>query len=187
MNKLQKVWILIFLCISLSFNTSYAFQNEPVNGFKDLYWGETLQEIQEQYETDYFNYIPKQNAVTYLLFNDDIKNSNFSIGNIKLESAVPRIYLWNNQLYRIDIYTTNITGPVDFSQQYNDLSSMMKVHFGEPILEYANEIAWLDDSFAVLLRKDNSKYGDYIFGNELMIVDRSLDNLASQDAASSGW
>lgn len=40
---LVNILFLLTLCIS---STTFAFPNEP-NGFRDLYWGETLQEVKK--------------------------------------------------------------------------------------------------------------------------------------------
>ena len=47
---LVNILFLLTLCIS---STTFVFPNEP-NGFRDLYWGETLQEVKNSgYDVSY--------------------------------------------------------------------------------------------------------------------------------------
>lgn len=50
---LVNILFLLTLCIS---STTFVFPNEP-NGFRDLYWGETLQEAKNSgYDVSYVSY-----------------------------------------------------------------------------------------------------------------------------------
>lgn len=60
---------ILFICIIYIGITStcFAFQNEP-NGFRNLYWGETLQEVQNDDDIlnlEYVTYHTDTNSVAY--------------------------------------------------------------------------------------------------------------------------
>lgn len=62
---LVNILFLLTLCIS---STTFAFPNEP-NGFRDLYWGETLQEVKNSgYDVSYVSYDSQYNSVKYAIY-----------------------------------------------------------------------------------------------------------------------
>lgn len=68
MKWLMKIFLALFLLVPAQI---LAFQNEP-NGFRDLYWGETLEEVQQNRETKYYSYVQATNSVLYAVkFNEE--------------------------------------------------------------------------------------------------------------------
>ena len=120
MNK--RILILILFCIVFSVNSiCLAYPNEK-NGFRDFYWGESLQEVQADndiYDLEYISYNEKNNTVIYM---GKLKNSNIGIFNIN------NIRLIFNDNNLIKIY-------IDFDFYNKDINllrySMIK-NFGEP-------------------------------------------------------
>ena len=120
MNK--RILILILFCIVFSVNSiCLAYPNEK-NGFRDFYWGESLQEVQANddiYDLEYISYNEKNNTVIYM---GKLKNSNIGIFNIN------NIRLIFNDNNLIKIY-------IDFDFYNKDINllrySMIK-NFGEP-------------------------------------------------------
>ena len=81
------------------FSICSAYPNEK-NGFRNLYWGESLQEVQADndiYDIEYISYDKKYNTMEYIA-----KLKKPYIGELKVER---NIYLefWNNRLYRIKL------------------------------------------------------------------------------------
>ena len=76
---------LIIICIILFcsfYNICSAYPNEK-NGFRNLYWGESLQEVQADsdiYDLKYISHNEKNNTVIYM---GKLKNSNIGIFNIR--------------------------------------------------------------------------------------------------------
>ena len=62
---LVNILFLLTLCIS---STTFAFPNEP-NGFRVLYWWETLQEVKNSgYDVSYVSYDSQYNSVKYAIY-----------------------------------------------------------------------------------------------------------------------
>ena len=115
---------LIVICIILfcSFcNICYAYLNEK-NGFRNFYWGESLQEVQADsdiYDLKYISYNEKNNTVVYM---GKLRNSNMGIFNIN------NIRLIFNDNNLIKIY-------IDFDFYKKDINLLrysMSKNFGEP-------------------------------------------------------
>ena len=103
------------------FSICSAYPNEK-NVFRNLYWGESLQEVQADndiYDLEYISYNEKNNTVIYM---GKLKNSNIGIFNIN------NIRLIFNDNNLIKIY-------IDFDFYNRDINllrySMIK-NFGEP-------------------------------------------------------
>lgn len=67
MKWIVKMMLALLLCLPVQ---SWAFPNEP-NGFRDLYWGETLEEVQQNRETKYYSYVHETNSVLYAVKFDE--------------------------------------------------------------------------------------------------------------------
>ena len=118
--KYRLIIISIVLFCSF-FSICSAYPNEK-NGFRNLYWGESLQEVQADndiYDLEYISYNEKNNTVIYM---GKLKNSNIGIFNIN------NIRLIFNDNRLIKIY-------IDFDFYNRDINllrySMIK-NFGEP-------------------------------------------------------
>lgn len=182
---LKKILYLVcFLLITYSSSAS-AFPNEP-NGFRDLYWGETLQEVQKKHSTTYLNYSAKENSVMYTIPLID-KN----IGGVY--SNMPTIILsfWNNQLCYIMIGFSNET-LVSSQYTYDDLRNSLKLNFGIPLFDtYIHEAncdtaMWIGEATTIVVQRFrypmNNKYL-----NTVTIGSKSLREAARKDGASKGW
>lgn len=118
--KYRLIIISIVLFCSF-FSICSAYPNEK-NGFRNLYWGESLQEVQADndiYDLEYISYNEKNNTVIYM---GKLKNSNigiFNVNNIRLifnDNNLIKIYI------DFDFYNRNI----------NLLRYSMIKNFGEP-------------------------------------------------------
>ncbi|WP_303690959.1 hypothetical protein [Megamonas hypermegale] len=67
------------------------------NGFRNLYWGESIEDIRQSYEVTYSKYYMSENAVTYT-FNMEPADINGV-----LSTPFATVNLWNDQLYKITI------------------------------------------------------------------------------------
>ena len=168
--------------------TCFAFPNEP-NGFRNLYWGETLQKVQQNYTTKYLNYYAPENSVMYTIPLTD-KN----ISGVYSNDNVITLAFWNNQLYSIAIDFPEITLEQS-TETYKKLISSLSIAFGQPSiynvysLEYhQNCTMWSGDNSSILLAQTmivnpyTNKYSTI-----LMIRSTSLEKAALTDGATKGW
>ena len=119
---LVNILFLLTLCIS---STTFAFPNEP-NGFRDLYWGETLQEVKNSgYNVKYVSYNSQYNSVTYAVYLNNPYISGHKFDSIGLE-------FWNNQLSSIGIFF-NVSNNQEVS--YTDLISSLETVVTSDILK----------------------------------------------------
>ena len=184
----MKKIIILFLFYFSFYSPTYAYYNEP-SGFRDLYWGETLQDVQKNYTTQYIKYSPEENSVIYAI---ELVNS-----NISGVYAYPSIFLsfWNNQLYTISISFLSKTED-DSKQNFKKLSNAMSLNFGtsfyhdtNPNYYYKNNVwiescSWWGNTTNILLIRGYDAYG---FGNLLVLMNPPLYFAAQKDAASKGW
>lgn len=185
-RKLSSLILVIFITIISA--TCFAFPNEP-NGFRNLYWGETLQEVQKSYATTYLNYYAPENSVMYTIPLTD-KN----ISGVYSNDNVITLAFWNNQLYSIVIDFPEITIEQS-TETYKKLISSLSIAFGQPSiynvysLEYhQNCTMWSGDNSSILLAQTmivnpyTNKYSTI-----LMIRSTSLEKAALKDGATKGW
>lgn len=98
MNK--RILILILFCIVFSVNSiCLAYPNEK-NGFRDFYWGESLQEVQANddiYDLEYNSYNEKSNTVEYVAKLKKHYIEDFEVNEIIF------FEFWNNKLYKVNV------------------------------------------------------------------------------------
>lgn len=166
---LVNILFLLTLCIS---PTTFAFPNEP-NGFRDLYWGETLQEVKNSgYDVSYVSYDSQYNYVKYAIYLNNPYISGHKFDSIGLE-------FWNNQLSSIGIFF-NVSNNQEVS--YTDLISSLETRFGNSFYVLDNTIMWVGNTASIVVIKEPNS--DII---TLVILNNNLIDKAKQDAASKGW
>ena len=187
MKRKLSMLILTMFIVMIS-TTCFAFPNEP-NGFRDLYWGETLQEVQKSHKTKYLTYYAPENSVMYAIPLTD-KN----ISGVYSNDNIIMISFWNNQLYSITINFPEIT--IEQSNEtYQKLINSLSIAFGQPSSYNVyspkyhqnlttwngdNSIIWLGQTLTV--NPHTNKYTTL-----LVIRSTSLEELASKDGATKGW
>ena len=86
----------IILSVVLQTN-ALASDTITENGFRNLYWGESIEDIRQSYEVTYSKYYMSENAVTYTF---SMKPADI---NGVQSTPFATINLWNDQLYKITI------------------------------------------------------------------------------------
>ena len=121
--------IIAALLLLIPATASEAFQNEP-NGFRDLYWGESLQEVQQTRETQYWNYEQKNNSLYYTLYLNTEENK--TIYEIPIGPANRPKFMgafWNNKLWSVGFICP--TSSFDEAKNvYKELKASFVIHFG---------------------------------------------------------
>lgn len=168
-KTLLNIIFLLALCVS---STAFAFPNEP-NGFRDLYWGETLQEVKNSgYDVTYISYDSEYNSVKYSAYLNNPYVSGYKFDAVELE-------FWNNQLMSITILF-NITNPQEIS--YTNLLSSLKTRFGNSFSISDETIMWIGNIGSIGVYKN--PISNMIL---LMIISTDLTCEAKQDVVSKGW
>ncbi|WP_278848234.1 hypothetical protein [Megamonas hypermegale] len=180
-------FIFVFILIIVP-SSCFAFQNEP-NGFRNLYWGETLQEVQKDYATTYLYYSAMENSVIYTIPLID-KN----IGGVYSKDNVIYLGFWNNQLYSIFINFPEDTLEAS-TQTYKDLIYSMSLYYNTPTVndsyssEYnSNSTMWIGNTSSILLNQSltSNKYS-YKYDTTIIIRNNYLAIKAIKDGTSRGW
>lgn len=166
---MRKILFIFTICLVYSFsNICLAYPNEK-NGFRDFYWGESLQEVQANddiYDLEYIWYNQGENSVEYTA-----KLKNPYISNQEANSIT--FYFWNNKLYKINInFYTNIANS-EFLKQ-----AMIR-NFGEPYEEHSVFI-WYGQQTEISL-----SWGTHIIG--LFLNNPYLKTEAIKDGSLKGW
>lgn len=182
MKVIKSIVVIIYLlCFLLIINSSSvsAFSNEP-NGFRNLYWGETLQEIKDSgYNVQYGSYYSLENSVSY-----NMPLPNTRLGSVSLLNSKLYLSLWNNQLYKV-VIVEKCFDRTDMNLRYDMLKNSMINHFGyftheTPGMSYS----WTGDTTKIHLMKTTLGKENNIF-----ITIESIDLLtkAKKDADAQGW
>ena len=167
---MRKILLIFTICLVYSFsNICLAYPNEK-NGFRNFYWGESLQEVQANddiYDLEYIWYNQGENSVEYTA-----KLKNPYISNQEANSIT--FYFWNNKLYKINInFYTNIVNP-------ELLRQAMIRNFGEPKQEGGLSFVWYGQQTEISL-----SWGTHIIG--LFLNNPYLKNEAVKDGLMQGW
>lgn len=170
--------IIAALLLLIPATISEAFQNEP-NGFIDLYWGESLQEIEQNRRCEYDSYVPELNAVKYKVYlknGEDHTVSGYHISNEIL------VGLWNNQLTSIGVNFSSTTLS-EMNHVYDGLRDAVILNFGEPSKSNDNETIWLGTRTSIMISKNRNNINGVfmILGSSRLIVE------GERDGASKGW
>lgn len=176
---LKKILYLVCFLLISYINSVSAFPNEP-NGFRNLYWGETLQEIKNNgYNVKYGSYYPVENAVIYTM-----PLSHTRLGSVSLSNADLYLSLWNNQLYKI-VIVEDCFDETDMNLRYDMLKKSMTNHFGYSTHETPDmSCSWTGNVTKIHLMKMTS-WGK----SNLFITIENIDLLtkAKKDADAQGW
>lgn len=168
-KTLLNIIFLLALCVS---SMAFAFPNEP-NGFRDLYWGESLQEVKNSgYDVKYVSYNSQYNSVTYAVYLNNPYISGYKFDLVCLD-------FWNNQLMSIYIFF-NALNPQEVS--YTDLISSLETRFGNSFYVKKEVIMWVGNTSSIGIYKESTS--NII---KLAILSNDLIDQAKQDAISKGW
>lgn len=166
------IQILLTLLLTIPIQ-SWAFQNEP-NGFRDLYWGESLAEIQEKRTAGYLMYRKGTNSVSYVVrLNADESQT---LSGVPILMGGIMVSLWNNQLWEIQLY-------FDGEDSFNSLKNAMVLLYGYPTNSNENTCAWIGDKAMLALDKlDGRKKGSRVSMSSTEVFMNIMDEAAKQ-----GW
>lgn len=170
MNRKLLMCICSFFVIIIPI-TCFAFQNEP-NGFRNLYWGETLQEIQKNDELTNLKYAYYEIDTNSVIYTADLKDPYIS-GQKSIEQSIS-LYLWNNQLYKINVRFIGIS--------FNKLENAMILNFGYPEQRSIGICSWHGNRTIIELCLGGS------MGNtDIHLTNPYLLNEAKKEVAAKGW
>lgn len=97
---MRKILFIFTICLVYSFsNICLAYPNEK-NGFRNFYWGESLQEVQANddiYDLEYNSYNEKSNTVEYVAKLKKHHIEDFEVNEIIF------FEFWNNKLYKVNV------------------------------------------------------------------------------------
>jgi L-rhamnose mutarotase len=159
---------------------SQAFQNEP-NGFRDMYWGESLQEIQQSRECEYGYYDKTSNSVFYYI---ELKNNeDHTMSGIPILGNRVKAQLWNNQLTSICI-SFGSPQKIEIEDAYKNLLNSASINFGTPSISSNGPKTWWGETSYILIFKNNE---DFPYTISVIIGSTKLFKMALQDGASQGW
>ncbi len=141
MKCVIKILLAILLCIP---SAGFAYRNEP-NGFRDLYWGESLEEIKQNREVKYLSYTEKTNSVSYAVFLRE--DEPHVLSNVPIWGNGFVAVFWNDKLTNIYIYFVE-------KDAFTDLKYSMRTLYGRPFMETPTMIIWSGDSTVITLQDE---------------------------------
>lgn len=166
----QIIMTILLLVVPVS---GLAFQNEPI-GFRDLYWGETLEEVKQGRKVEYFNYFPNNNSVVYLVqLNPDESKT---LSQVPIAGGIVATLFWNDKLWRIALFFNE-------ENAFSDLKFAMTQLYGEPQTNGENYCRWRGETTFIALDKDTPNEGL----TSVSLMSSKIMNDITQEQASQGW
>lgn len=164
---------ILFICIIYIGITSicFAFQNEP-NGFRNLYWGETLQEVQNDDDILNLEYVTYHTDTNSVVYKANLKNP--YISGQKSTINYVDLYFWNNQLYKISIMFLGI--------DFYELKNSMTLNFGYPIKKDTGIYSWNGNTTVIELH-----VGGLMGNTDVILISPYLLYEAKKEVATKGW
>lgn len=166
----QIIMTILLMVVPVS---GFAFQNEPI-GFRDLYWGETLEEVKQGREVKYFEYIPKSNSVMYLIHLNPDESKTLSQVPIFGEGFAT--IFWNDKLWAITLFFNE-------EDAFSDLKFAMTQLYGEPQHNEWNRCWWVGETTLIRLEKDQPNKNMTC----LSLVSNKIMMDLSKEQVSQGW
>lgn len=166
----QIIMTILLLVVPVS---GFAFQNEPI-GFRDLYWGETLEEVKQGRKVDYFSYFSNNNSVMYLIqLNPDESKT---LSQVPIAGGMFIAFFWNDKLWNIGLC---------FSEKdaFSDLKFAMTQLYGEPQINGGNHCRWIGETTFIALGKDTPNEGT----TYVSLMSSKLMNDITREQVSQGW
>lgn len=170
MKWIVKMMLALLLCLPVQ---SWAFPNEP-NGFRDLYWGESLEEVKQGREVEIFKYDEQTNSVTYWvhLNSDEPK----TLSQVPILGECLGTTFWNDKLWVIALFFNE-------EDAFSDLKFAMTQLYGEPQTNGENYCRWRGETTFIALEKDTPDEGSTCV---LLMSSKILDDM-TQKQVSQGW
>ena len=166
---MRKILFIFTICLVYSFSSiCLAYPNEK-NGFRDFYWGESLQEVQANddiYDLEYNSYNEKSNTVEYVAKLKKHYIEDFEVNEIIF------FEFWNNKLYSIYITFAE--------EKYFSVLNSMKISFGYPRVEN-DKYYWDGEQTSMILGRQKGQFGVIFMANPY------LSDEAIKDGAIKGW
>lgn len=150
-----------------------AFQNEPI-GFRDLYWGETLEEVKQGREVQYFDYLPKANSVMYSVQLNPDESKTLSRVPIAGESFFA--VFWNDKLWRITLFCKG-------EDAFSSLKNAMIQVYGRPEGSEWDRCWWIGETTCLAVEKDKQVEG----AARISLLSSKIMMDLSKEQASQGW
>lgn len=170
MKYLLKLLIVILLCVP---SMGYAFQNEP-DGFRDLQWGESLEEVEQNRKVKYLAYDENSNSVMYAVMLNS--NETKTISGVPIWMNTFMATFWNNKLWDIQMFCEGETS-------FSSLRRNMVELYGVPDINKWDSCLWVGDTTMILLDIDKQD------GNStrIRIISKEIFNNISKERAQLGW
>ena len=148
---MRKIFLMVIFAYCLIINSAFASPHE--NGIDDFYFGQSLEEIQAQYELTNEKYDAEDNIVNYTA---EIPSLNFYGMNV---SQPIILGFKDNKLCKISFSAFNLTLD-EGSKLYNRIKEFASVQYGKPALPLSIMTIWYTDEINlsimyVALEEDN--------------------------------
>lgn len=170
MKWLMKILMALVLLVPAQ---AWAFENEP-NGFRDLYWGETLGEVQRNRETRYDSYVQVTNSVLYAVKLNEKEPQVLS--NVPIWGNVFLAAFWNDKLWNVTLF-------FDGKEAFERLKWAMTELYGAS-KEVGGDCMWIGNKTVIMLLRMNSAGSE---GCSVRISSINLMAEMSEAEARRGW
>ena len=144
MKRIKAIFILTLLFL-LPVITAFAEVRPYV--FRDLYWGESIEEIQAKRKTEYIVHDKRYDTTFYFVRLN--KNESKFVSGIPLESSF-QARLWKNQLFEIVLYFSS-GSQARTDALMKSLNEALQIRYGKLELKGENWVSYRDNQTGIVL------------------------------------
>lgn len=173
MHNISRILMVLVALFFIVPSTTFAFQNEP-DGFRTLYWGESLQEVEKNSEVQSLKYSGRNTIENSKEYTGVLNISSIS-GQYARDNQL-KLSFWNNKLYRIEISFVGMN--------FSKMKEAMTLNFGEPEYDKTkwSTYRWTGNTTILELVSGGSTGS-----TKLIFVNPTLLEQVKKDGALSGW
>ena len=148
---MRKIFLTV---IALFFMVSISFASPHENGIDDFYFGQPIEEIQQQYELTDKEFTVEDGAVIY--YKVQVPSLNFY--GVEISQPIT-LGFKNNRLYKI-IFDTSTVSLIEAENQQKMIANFASVQYGNSSSD-KNRMEWITDKISLCITynvKDNLAY-----------------------------
>lgn len=144
---MKRIKAIIILTLLLLVPVIQAFAEVKPYVFRDLYWGESIEEIQAKRKTEYIVHDKRYDTTLYFVSLD--KNESKFVSGIPLESSF-KARLWKNRLFEIVLYFPS-GSQTKTDALMKSLNEALEIRYGKLESKGENWISYRDNQTGIVL------------------------------------
>lgn len=119
---------------------------DSLNGFQDLYWGESLEEVQKTHRIEGEYHVPQRNSIVHGIILQNEESRNFY--GLHISHGIVMGSFWENKLTEIYLFFHR-------KDVFNIMNTELRKQYGKPYIDSGGHVAWLGKTTMIGISKEN--------------------------------